>query len=247
MYGKIFDSIYEGTLYGQWEALVTFQQMIILCNQDGMIDMTPQAIAARTSIPLKIIKKGISILENPDPFSRTPDEDGRRIELIDAHRPWGWHIVNHAKYRALQDADTVRAQTRERVKKHRDAKASVTVTDGNGQKRYTDTDTDTDTKRVEAQPRSPKGSRLPSAWQPSDSLKAWASKERPDLDVKAVTERFKDYWTAVPGSRGLKLDWDATFRNWVRTDKQMSVAGKPIDMDAFISRLEEQEKTRAAG
>jgi hypothetical protein len=144
LYGKIFDSIYEGTLYGQWEALVTFQQMIVLCDADGMIDMTPQAIAARTSIPLKIIQKGIKVLEAPDQFSRTPDEEGRRLELIDAHRPWGWHIVNHEKYMRMQDADMIRAQTRERVRKHRATKYDVTVTVGNGSKRHTDTDTNTD-------------------------------------------------------------------------------------------------------
>lgn len=151
MYGKIFAKIYEGTLYGKWEALVTFQQMIVLCDADGMIDMTPQAIASRTSIPLEIIEKGIAVLEAPDPYSRTPEQEGRRIERIDAHRPWGWHIVNHAKYAALQDAETVRAQTRERVRKHRAAKAladdAVTVTDGNGRKRHTDTDTDTKTRK----------------------------------------------------------------------------------------------------
>ncbi len=31
---------------------------------------------------------------------------------------------------------------------------------------------------------------------------------------------FVDYWRGVPGSRGLKLDWDATFRNWLRKIKQ---------------------------
>jgi len=148
MYGKIFAKMYEGTLYGQWEALVTFQQMIVLCDADGNIDMTPQAIASRTSIPLKIIEKGIRILEAPDQYSRTPDQEGRRIERIDEHRPWGWHLVNHAKYTAMQDADTVRAQTRERVRKHRAAKDAVTVTDSNGQKRHTDTDTDTDTEKT---------------------------------------------------------------------------------------------------
>lgn len=144
MYGKIFDSIYEGTLYGQWEALVTMQQLIVLCDADGIVDMTPQAIAARTSIPLRIIKKGLAILEAPDPHSRTPDQEGKRIELIDAHRPWGWHLVNHEKYQHMQDADTVRAQTRERVRRHREAKRAVT--EGNAQKRHTDTYTNTDTK-----------------------------------------------------------------------------------------------------
>jgi hypothetical protein len=144
MYGKLFDSMYDGTLVEDWRALITFQQMIILCDADGIIDMTPSAISRRTGIPIEHIKAGIEILENADPYSRTENEEGRRICLIDAHRPWGWYIVNHSKYKYLQDADTVRAQTRERVRKHR-AKKMEDVTDvtaGNAQKRHTDTDTE---------------------------------------------------------------------------------------------------------
>lgn len=143
--------MYDGTLYGQWEAIVTFQQMIVLCDADGTVDMTPPAIAARTSIPLEIITKGLEVLSKPDPYSRTQGSDGRRIELLDDHRPWGWTIINHTKYKSMQDADTVRAQTRERVARHRKLKRAETdgngaVTDGNGSKRHTDTDTDTNTK-----------------------------------------------------------------------------------------------------
>ena len=181
MYGKIFDSMYEGTLYGNWEAIVTFQQMIVLCDADGIVDMTPQAMAARTSIPLDIIRKGIAVLEAPDEYSRTPDQEGRRIELIDSHRPWGWHIVNHEKYSRLQDADTIRAQTRERVRKHRESKRSGNdeqhdVTDGNAQKRHTDTNTNTDTdtkKRKGARsalpPLNPRPDWLPAAWDDYES------------------------------------------------------------------------------
>lgn len=125
------------------------QQLIVLCDADGIVDMTPHAISARTSIPLEIIIKGLEILASPDPYSRTQGNEGRRIELIDAHRPWGWHIVNHAKYQMMRDADMIRHQTRERVRKHRETKGltdqPVTVTHGNAPKRYTDTDTDTNT------------------------------------------------------------------------------------------------------
>ncbi len=62
MYGKIFDSIYDGTLYGQWEAIVVMQQLIVLADANGVVDMTPPAISARTSIPLPIIEKGLQIL-----------------------------------------------------------------------------------------------------------------------------------------------------------------------------------------
>lgn len=43
--------------------------------------------------------------------------------------------------------------------------------------------------------------------------------ERPDLNPKDVWEQFKDYWAGVSGSKGTKLDWPATWRNWVRNQK----------------------------
>ena len=35
-------------------------------------------------------------------------------------------------------------------------------------------------------------------------------------DVRREFEAFKDYWIAVPGSKGVKADWLATWRNWCR-------------------------------
>ena len=85
MYGKIFDTIYKGTLYGQWEAIVTMQQLIVLADADGVVDMTPMAISAVTSIPRDIIDKGLEILSSPDKYTRTPGSDGRRIDLSVRH------------------------------------------------------------------------------------------------------------------------------------------------------------------
>lgn len=126
MYGKIFAQMYEGTLAskGPWQALVTFQQMIVLANKHGEVDMTPEAIAARTTIPLDIIKIGIETLEQPDPFSRTPGEEGRRIVHLDEHRPWGWRIVNYTKYRQLQSNEDRREYFRLQKQKQR-AKAET--------------------------------------------------------------------------------------------------------------------------
>ena len=163
MYGKIFDSMYDGTIAEDWRALVTFQQLIVLCDADGIIDMTPGAIARRTGIPIEHIKAGIEILENPDPYSRTPDQEGRRIVRMDDHKPWGWYLVNHAKYKSLQDSDEVRRQNRERKRKQREREdnaksisdechgSSRSVTVGHGSSRHTDTDTDT-TKQITSEP-----------------------------------------------------------------------------------------------
>ena len=64
-----------------------------------------------------------------------------------------------------------------------------------------------------------KGSRLSRDWSPSAELARWAVQTRPDLDNKSTVESFVDYWTAKPGKDASKLDWDGTFRNWVKSQR----------------------------
>jgi uncharacterized protein YdaU (DUF1376 family) len=45
-------------------------------------------------------------------------------------------------------------------------------------------------------------------------------KERSDLNPSVVFDGFKDYWVSVAGAKGVKLDWSATWRNWIRNQKQ---------------------------
>ena len=49
-----------------------------------------------------------------------------------------------------------------------------------------------------------------------DDWKDTAEKLDPDLDPEKLFEEFADYWRAVPGERGRKKDWLATFRNHIR-------------------------------
>ena len=56
--------MYHGSLatVGPWEALVTFQQFLILSDRLGTVDMTAEVIARITTVPLEIITKGIAVL-----------------------------------------------------------------------------------------------------------------------------------------------------------------------------------------
>ena len=40
--------------------------------------------------------------------------------------------------------------------------------------------------------------------------------ERRELHPTQTFEKFKDYWISQAGQKGVKLDWFATWRNWVR-------------------------------
>ena len=61
-----------------------------------------------------------------------------------------------------------------------------------------------------------KGSRLSTDFELPDSWTEFCQTERPDLNPKKVFDSFKDYWVAKAGASGVKLDWQATWRNWVR-------------------------------
>jgi hypothetical protein len=124
MYTKVFRSIYDGTLADNWQAMVTFQQMLILADSQGVVDMTPSAMARITGIPIDILVAGIAVLEASDAGSRTPDMEGRRIALLDPHRNWGWFLVNFAKYRAMQTREEKNEADRERMRAKRAAERS---------------------------------------------------------------------------------------------------------------------------
>lgn len=62
------------------------------------------------------------------------------------------------------------------------------------------------------------GSRFETVTLPDD-WKEFCKTERPELNPEKIFAEFRDYWIAVPGARGRKLDWFATWRNRVRDKK----------------------------
>jgi hypothetical protein len=61
--------------------------------------------------------------------------------------------------------------------------------------------------------------RLSPDWQLPDHWAIWAKEHRPELNVNEIADGFKDYWIAQAGTKGRKVDWFATWRNWIRTQK----------------------------
>jgi hypothetical protein len=139
--------------------------------------------------------------------------------FIDKH----WNLLNWDKRQFVSDSSTMR------VAKHRNKKKQVSNADETLQKRPSNAiDTDTDTEQIQKKVNNKRGSRLAQDWFLSKAMGDWATQERPDLDVRQVAEQFKDYWAAQAGQKGVKLDWDATWRNWVRNTK--AVKPNPYDV-----------------
>jgi hypothetical protein len=117
-YSKLFGAMWQGSLYGHFEASAVFMVLLSLCDAQGVVDRTPEAIAGTTGWPLEFICKGIEELGKPDPRSRTPDEEGRRIIPLDAHRNWGWRLTNYDHYR--QEMRSIDRREYMRVAKRRE-------------------------------------------------------------------------------------------------------------------------------
>lgn len=98
-YTPAFASIYSGTLYGRWPTAAVWASLLPLIDSRGHIELSYEAISGMTGWPLKLLRRGIEALMEPDPNSSSKLEEGRRLVLIDPARPWGWRAVNVQKYR----------------------------------------------------------------------------------------------------------------------------------------------------
>jgi len=256
MYAKVFAQMYDGSLCtnGPWQALVTFQQFLVLADQEGFVDMTAEAISRRTTIPLSIIEAGIEELSKPDLKSRTPDHDGRRIIPISPERDWGWIVVNYKVYRSLKREIDRRDYHRE-YWHTREKKRSLNTTQHTQPSQpiadtYTEADaeadTDTESKAVnhglkkeqslipsslvdvKKTPTKKTGKRLSEDWFLPNEWGEWAMREegKTRQQVERIASQFKDYWIAKAGQGASKLDWFAAWRNWVRRDNDSGSRGK---------------------
>lgn len=100
-----------------------------------------------------------------------------------------------------------------------------------------DKDTDKDTDKSNKERGTARGSRLPISFEPDFQFAV-------DAGIQNTLEeasKFRDYWHAQPGQKGVKLDWQATWRNWCRNAKP-SKSNKPSE--TFRERDERNARAR---
>jgi hypothetical protein len=265
-YTPVFDTVFDGTLCGKWPVLPVWLSILPLADWRGHIDMTPEAIAARTGWPMDLLLQGIEALCAPDPRSRSKGEDGRRLVLIDDRRDWGWRVVNIQVYRdkasGQDQVDDGRnaAKVRRYKERHRQTPKDTgrhRATLPDTADTYSDSNTDSDSdKKAEVPDTSsggvggkasrkrsaePRGSRIPDPFLVTPKMRTWATAETPHANVESVTREFVDYWRSIPGQRGRKLDWEGTWRNRMRDQEGKLVSrvnGKAREtIDDTLARL----------
>ena len=185
-YTPIFDSLTRGTLCGRWPDIGLWPIILSLSDKDGVVDVTPLYIAGITGLPEPDVVACMARFCEPDQYSRSQDEGGRRLVLLDDHRHWGWKIVNHGKYRekarkqSHQASATQSGRDAERKRAARKTSGDVRTRPAkSGEVRPSNTNANTDSNKEKE--RTPDGL----------NQDAWVlyKQHRKELKVKRLTDR----------------------------------------------------------
>jgi hypothetical protein len=126
----------------------------------------------------------------------------------------GMHYGVHGWEKRQYKSDT----STDRVKRFRKRSSNV---DETVIETAPETDTDTDTDKSNNYKRTALATRLPNDWNPSNEDIEFANQTSVDWIKNA--EIFRDYWVAMPGVKGRKANWSATWRNWIRRASEQKV------------------------
>jgi hypothetical protein len=90
--------------------------MLALADKHGEVMASIPGLSKVAGLSIELTEKSLEKLLSPDPYSRTPDEEGRRIQVIDG----GWLVINYAKHRRKASVDEERERAKERQQRFRD-------------------------------------------------------------------------------------------------------------------------------
>ncbi len=69
--------------------------LLLLADATGFVRAAASAIAREAGIPAEVARRALDLFQGPDDESRTPDNQGKRVEKVDG----GYRVLNYEKYR----------------------------------------------------------------------------------------------------------------------------------------------------
>lgn len=118
-YVKIFGSILGSSVWSESAATrIVWITMLAMADQNGHVEASVSGLARFANVSPAQCRAAIDALSAPDPDSKSPEFEGRRIEKDEG----GWAILNYLKYRDLRSQTQI--QTAARQQRWRDRQAS---------------------------------------------------------------------------------------------------------------------------
>lgn len=121
---KLFSSILRSTIWLEdHETRIVWITMLALADQRGYVGASIPGLARVAGVPVEKALQAIEKFLGPDPYSRSKEHDGRRIEEADR----GWKILNYLRFREERSAEIRRENDRERKRRQRSGQKRTTA------------------------------------------------------------------------------------------------------------------------
>ena len=123
-YTKLFSSIITSTIWTEDDCTrIVWITLLACADKNGEVQASIPGLARIAGVKVADAERAIQKFLSPDKHSRTKDDEGRRLEVIDG----GWALLNYQKYREMasrEDSLTANAarQARYRARQTRNGK-----------------------------------------------------------------------------------------------------------------------------
>jgi hypothetical protein len=122
MYGKIFESLFTGSMRGTGPLNISVWSYVIAHMKPdevhgAVVELDCEVLAFFIGKCTAVeVSEVIDSYCEPDPKSRTPDEQGKKLVKLGQ---FSYRVVNGSKYRAIKDQEERRRQNREAQQRFR--------------------------------------------------------------------------------------------------------------------------------
>jgi hypothetical protein len=120
---KLSASLLESTLWDEADDIrIVWITLLCMADLHGRIGASVPGIAKRGRVSLDSVERALDKFQKPDKYSRTKDEDGKRVKEISG----GWQIINYVTFRDKVDEDGKRESKRIWAEKQRKRELQLT-------------------------------------------------------------------------------------------------------------------------
>jgi hypothetical protein len=116
-YSKLFSSIIHSTVWREPDHIrLVWITMLAMKDRDGIVEASIPGLADAARVGITQCEEALLRLSSPDPYSRTPNNEGRRISDV----PGGWEILNHEIYQEKDSPEDRNRKNAEKQKRYRE-------------------------------------------------------------------------------------------------------------------------------
>lgn len=116
MYGRHFESMYEGSMYGAGVAVFAVWGYVISHARHGVVELNAKKLADTLGGTVEQIEEAMRFLEQPDRKSRFKEDDGRRLVR---EGEFQYRLPSWEKYAAIKNEEDRREYNRSKQAEHR--------------------------------------------------------------------------------------------------------------------------------